>query len=240
VAPFGLPCFPGRKGLQPVSTQSLFGGPLPANSGFHRAPTTFLTPRALNGVEASDEELMRRFRAGEGGAFPLLVQRHRARVFAFVLRLTQDRSRAEDVLQETWLRVVRGAATYQPTAKFTTWVYTIARNACLDGARREKHRATSALDEEPEDTGTPWSNPERGASAAELRPLLEAAVAALPEEQREVFLLRELAGIPFAEIARMTGAPEPTVKSRMRYALEALQKHLSRAGVEAGTGRTAS
>jgi RNA polymerase sigma-70 factor, ECF subfamily len=182
-------------------------------------------------VEPSDEELMRRFRAGQGEAFPVLVQRHRTRVFAFVLRLTQNPSRAEDALQETWLRVVRGAAGYQPTAKFTTWVYTIARNVCADSARRERHRATDALEEEPVDTGTPWSDPERGAGAAELRPLLEAAVAALPPEQREVFLLRELAGVPFADIAEMTGAPEPTVKSRMRYALEALQKHLATAGV---------
>jgi RNA polymerase sigma-70 factor (ECF subfamily) len=192
-------------------------------------------------VEPSDEELMRRFQAGQGEAFPVLVQRHRARVFAFVLRLTQERSRAEDVLQETWLRVVRGAAAYQPTAKFTTWVYTIARNAWADSARRERHRATEPLDEEPPDGGAPWSDPERGAGSAELRPLLEAAVAALPLEQREVFLLRELAGIPFAEIARMTGAPEPTVKSRMRYALAALQKHLGGAGVDAAAGgRTAS
>ncbi len=184
---------------------------------------------------------MRRFRAGEGEAFPVLVQRHRARVFAFVLRLTQERSRAEDVLQETWLRVVRGAASYTPTAKFTTWVYTIARNLCVDGARREQHRASEPLEEEPRDTGTPWSDPERGAGSAELRPLLEAAVAALPKEQREVFLLRELAGVPFADIARMTGAPEPTVKSRMRYALEALKRHLTDAGVDAETaGRTAS
>jgi RNA polymerase sigma-70 factor, ECF subfamily len=195
----------------------------------------------LKAVEPSDEELMRRFRAGEGGAFPVLLQRHRARVFAFVLRLTQDRSRAEDVLQETWLRVVRGAASYTPTAKFTTWVYTIARNVCVDGARREQHRAAEPLEEEPPDAGTPWNDPERGAGLAELRPLLEAAVAALPAEQREVFLLREVAGVPFAEIARITGAPEPTVKSRMRYALEALRRHLSHAGVDADTaGRTAS
>jgi RNA polymerase sigma-70 factor, ECF subfamily len=186
----------------------------------------------LKALEPSDEELMRRFRDGGGGAFPILVKRHRARVFAFVLRLTKDSARAEDVLQETWLRVVRGAADYAPTAKFTTWVYTIARNLCVDGARREQHRAAEPLAEEPVDAGTPWNDPERGAASAELRPMLEAAVAALPAEQREVFLLREVAGMPFAEIARVTGAPEPTVKSRMRYALEALRQHLQRAGVE--------
>jgi len=181
---------------------------------------------------------MGRYRKGDGGAFAVLVQRHRARVFAFVLRLTQDRARAEDVLQETWLRVVRGAASYTPTARFTTWVYTIARNACVDGVRREQHRAAESLEEDPPDAGTPWSSPERGASSAELRRLLESAVAALPPEQREVFLLREVAGVPFAEIAAVTGAPEPTVKSRMRYALEALRRHLSRAGVDVeGAGR---
>jgi len=184
---------------------------------------------------------MRRFRGGDGEAFPVLVQRHRARVFAFVLRLTQDQARAEDVLQETWLGVVRGAAGWQPTARFTTWVYTIARNACLDAARRERHRTAEPLGSDPPDAGSVWSDPERGASSAELRTALEAAVAALPIEQREVFLLREVAGVPFREIARVTGAPEPTVKSRMRYALEALRAFLQRAGIEGDApGRTAS
>jgi RNA polymerase sigma-70 factor, ECF subfamily len=184
---------------------------------------------------------MRRFRGGDGEAFPVLVQRHRARVFAFVLRLTQDRARAEDVLQETWLGVVRGAAGWQPTARFTTWVYTIARNGCLDAARRERHRTAEPLAGEPPDAGSAWSDPERGASSAELRTALEVAVAALPVEQREVFLLREVAGVPFREIARVTGAPEPTVKSRMRYALEALRACLRRAGIEGDApGRTAS
>ncbi|HXX31285.1 MAG TPA: RNA polymerase sigma factor [Myxococcaceae bacterium] len=192
-------------------------------------------------MEPSDEELMHRFRVGDGAAFPALVERHRARVFAFVLRLTQDRGRAEDVLQETWLRVVRGAAGWQPTARFTTWVYTIARNLCLDSLRRDQHRAADPLPGDPPDAGSAWSDPERGARAAELRPLLESAVAALPPEQREVFLLREVAGVPFKEIARVTGAPEPTVKSRMRYALEALRAHLGRAGVDSESpGRTAS
>ncbi len=176
---------------------------------------------------------MGRYRKGDGGAFAVLVQRHHARVFAFVLRLTQDNSRAEDVLQETWLHVVRGAGSYQPTARFMTWVYTIARNACVDGVRRAALRATEPLDEEPVDAATAWSNPERGAGSAELRRLLEASVAHLPPEQREVFLLREVAGVPFAEIASITGVPVPTVKSRMRYALEALRKQLSRAGVTA-------
>ncbi len=84
----------------------------------------------------------------------------------------------------------------------------------------------------PPRVGTPSGQP----ASAELRPVLESAIAGLPDAQREVFLLREMAGIPFHEIARITGAPEPTVKSRMRYALEALRTRLTEAGVDAPAG----
>ncbi len=177
---------------------------------------------------------MRRFQRGDARAFPELVRRHRAAVFAFVLRWTQDRARAEDILQETWLKVVRASSDWSPRARFTTWLYTIARNACVDGARRERARAAEPLESEP--VSTESHDPERAAASSELRPVLEAAIAALPDAQREVFLLREMAGIPFHEIARMTGAPEPTVKSRMRYALEALRTRLTAAGIDAPAG----
>ncbi|MGZ6140857.1 MAG: RNA polymerase sigma factor [Myxococcaceae bacterium] len=181
-----------------------------------------------------DEDLMRRFQRGDARAFPELVRRHRGAVFAFVLRWTQDRARAEDILQETWLKVVRASVDWSPRARFTTWLYTIARNACVDGARRERARAAEPLEAErlPAEGG----DPERAAASAELRPVLESAIAGLPDAQREVFLLREMAGIPFHEIARITGAPEPTVKSRMRYALEALRSRLTEAGVDAPAG----
>jgi RNA polymerase sigma-70 factor (ECF subfamily) len=177
---------------------------------------------------------MRRFQRGEAQAFPVLVRRHRAAVYAFVCRWTQDRARAEDILQETWLKIVRSAADWTPRARFTTWLYTIARNACVDGARRERSRSAEPL--ELDRSASPLASPERAAASAELRPVLESAIAALPDEQREVFLLREMAGIPFQEIARLTGAPEPTVKSRMRYALQALRSRLASAGIEAPAG----
>jgi RNA polymerase sigma-70 factor (ECF subfamily) len=166
-------------------------------------------------------------------------------VFNFILRYTGQRARAEDLLQETWLKVVRGAVEYEPKARFTTWVYTIARNLCVDSARKESYRQADSLDapaggvEEgegralgdlvPADSS---ASPERGAHNARVRPMLERALRALPDEQREVFILREYSGIPFKEIAQVTGTAENTVKSRMRYALESLRKKLQELGVD--------
>lgn len=206
------------------------------------------------GPETSDEGLMLAFRAGDARAFETLVRRHRTPVFNFILRFTGHRTRAEDVLQETWLKVVRSAREYEPKAKFTTWLYTIARNLCVDSARKESYRQASSL-EAPAganaggDEGRPLgeglpdtgASPERGAYNARLRPLLERALASLPEEQREVFVLREYSGIAFKDIAEVTGVSENTVKSRMRYALEGLRRRLAEMGVDgdlADDGRT--
>jgi RNA polymerase sigma-70 factor (ECF subfamily) len=189
-------------------------------------------------AEQSDEQLMRRYQKGDVAAFELLLRRHRRAVQVFLLRLTGDAGRAEDLAQETWLRVVSAAPRWYSRSRFTTWLFSIARNLAVDEARRAAHRAADSLDA-PRLGGAPLSEavagegpgPERGADSALLRPKLEAALAALPLEQREVFVLREYAGTPFAEIAEITGAPVPTVKSRMRYALEGLRVELARRGV---------
>lgn len=181
---------------------------------------------------------MRRYQAGDVGAFEVLLRRHRAALHAFLYRFTGDAARAEDLAQETWLRIVAAAPRWERRARFKTWVYSVARNLAVDEARRTAHRSTDSLDATP-DGSAPLADriagddpgPDRAAESALLRPKLEAALAALPVEQREVFVLREYSGVPFAEIAEITGAPVPTVKSRMRYALEALRAELSRRGV---------
>nr|WP_217911479.1 RNA polymerase sigma factor [Myxococcus sp. AM011] len=205
------------------------------------------------GPETSDERLMLAFQAGDARAFEALVRRHRTPVFNFILRFVGQRARAEDVLQETWLKVVRSAGEYQAKARFTTWVYTIARNLCVDSARKESYRQATSLESPVSgvdgEEGRPLSealpdsgaSPERGAYNARLRPLLERALASLPEEQREVFILREYSGIPFKDIADVTGVSENTVKSRMRYALDGLRRRLAELGVDgdlADDGRT--
>ena len=180
---------------------------------------------------------MLRFQAGDARAFEVLVRRHRTPVFSFLLRLTGDRGRAEDLCQEAFLKVVKASAGWQERARFTTWLFSIARNLAVDEARRMSFRRAEPLDAgkagdppRPEPTSDAPA-PDALADAALVRPRLEAALAALPPEQREVFLLREHAGLRFAEIAEVTGAPENTVKSRMRYALEALRVELAARGI---------
>ncbi len=185
------------------------------------------------------------FKSGDARAFGTLVARHRQPVFNFILRYVGHRQRAEDLLQETWLKVVRSSSEWEPKARFTTWVYTIARNLCVDSARKEAFRATDSLDAPaPGDDGAEGrargelvadgagQAPDRAAYNARLRPLLERAIRSLPAEQREVFLLREYQGLGFKEIAEVTGVNENTVKSRMRYALEGLRRKLAEWGVD--------
>jgi len=196
-------------------------------------------------VDQTDEQLMRRFQRGEVRAFETLMLRHRSPVYSFLLRLTGERTRAEDLAQETFLRLVKAAAGWEPRAAVRTWLFTIARNLATDAARRQVLRATGSLDALVADGDRPRHPqpvaeglaPDQAAEASQLRPVLEAALAALPAEQREVFLLREHAGLSFGEIAEATGVNQNTVKSRMRYALLALRDRLAAEGLVAAAGR---
>ena len=132
-------------------------------------------------------------------AFEVLVRRHRTPVFNYIFRFTGDRARAEDILQETWLKVVRSAQDYEPKARFTTWVYTLARNLCVDRARREQLRQADSLDaprpafasqgdnRTPADfLVDPGPVPDRAAHNLRIQPLLERALLSLPEEHFEL------------------------------------------------------
>lgn len=183
----------------------------------------------------ASESLMLRFRAGDVRAFELLLQRHRQSVYDFVLRSVgvYNTTQAEDLTQETFLRVVKQAATYEPKSKFTTWLFTLARNLCIDASRRRKHRKTQSLDAQDEEghslldrTADKGLAVDREAVSLELRARLERAIDELPDDQREVFLMRESADLSFKEIADVIGISENTVKSRMRYALEKLRASL--------------
>jgi RNA polymerase sigma-70 factor (ECF subfamily) len=184
----------------------------------------------------SDESLMLRYQNGEVRAFEVLVQRHRRPIFNFVLRYVRNTATAEDVTQDCFIRVVRASQSYVRDAKFTTWMYTIARNLCVDVSRRNKHRNMASLDAPVGEEGKTRAidhvssgGPaiDRQVMGGEMHARMQRAVSRLPDEQREVFLLREVAGLQFNEIAEVIGIPEGTVKSRLRYALEKLRESLA-------------
>jgi len=188
----------------------------------------------------SDEALMAAYQAGDVRAFERLVARHEKQVWSFLRRFTRDEAAAEDLLQEVFLRVVKGAQgvnEWKGNSKFSTWVYAIARNLCVDHARRAVHRKASSLDAPTRPDGdstetlhdrvaAPQRIADAEAAGRQAAGRIDAAIAGLPDEQREVFLMREVMDMPFAEIAAVVGASEPTVKSRMRYALGKLREAL--------------
>ena len=189
--------------------------------------------------DATDEMLMVRYQRGDREAFVELVRRYQAPIYNFVIRHLHHPSAAEDVTQDVFMRVVQKAAEFKHEARFSTWLYTIARNLCIDHLRKLSHRRHPSLDQAPGANPDqpalgesiadehPHADVDRSATASEVQACLVSAVSALPEEQREVFLLREIGNLPFREIAEVTGVGENTVKSRMRYALDRLRTALS-------------
>lgn len=186
----------------------------------------------------SDEELLRRFGEGDARAFEELMRRYQRPIYNFILRSVRDTEQASELVQETFLRVVQRSGDFMGGSKVSTWMYTIARNLCIDTSRKMVFRRHRSLDapmggEEGEgrsmlDTvASSASGADREAIGTDIKARLVAAVDELPEEQREVFLLRELQNLAFKDIAEILGVPENTVKSRMRYALERLQRALS-------------
>jgi RNA polymerase sigma-70 factor (ECF subfamily) len=189
--------------------------------------------------DATDEMLMVRYQRGDREAFAELVRRYETPVYNFVIRHLRNPDTAEDVTQDVFLRLVQNAGEFKHEARFSTWLYTIARNLCVDCLRKLSHRRHPSLDQplrEGDDQrtllesiadGHPRASVERSATSGLVQNRIVEAVEKLPDEQREVFLLREMANLPFKEIAEITGVGENTVKSRMRYALDRLQEALS-------------
>lgn len=187
--------------------------------------------------EVPSEVLMVRFQGGDRGAFATLVRRHKTSIYNFVLRMVRSPSAAEDLTQDVFVKIVQSSGEFKHEARFYTWAYAIARNICIDHLRKMSLRQHPSLDQPSahapdgptlhERAADPGASAERTAIGAEMGKRIARCVEALPQEQREVFLMREIGNLTVKEMAGIVGVPEGTIKSRLRYALERLQASLA-------------
>jgi RNA polymerase sigma-70 factor (ECF subfamily) len=219
------------------STGRIAAGTLSARSGTERSglrsqPEALrLGARGGSGSGVTDDELMIRGAQGDEDAFRILVQRWERPVLAFLERMLSSREEAEDLGQETFLRVCRQAPRYRPTGQFRSWLFRIAGNLARSRLRRrrilkwvrfEPGRHEAAADEEPVD---------RKLEREESRRVVRAALARLPDRQRQAVVLRRYDGLSHREIASALGTTIPAVESLLHRALVALKQDLARTEV---------
>jgi RNA polymerase sigma-70 factor (ECF subfamily) len=177
--------------------------------------------------DRDDAELMARLGAGDMTALDQLAQRHQGRIFVLAYRLLGDWHRAEDVVQETFLRLRQAARSYEPQAKFTTWLYRIVHNLSIDQQRRAggTPRHVEAALEERQDAPA-----DDAAARRECARLVQKAVAELPDRQRQVVVLHRYEGLSHTEISEVTGWSKSAVESLLVRAYENLREKLARCG----------
>jgi RNA polymerase sigma-70 factor (ECF subfamily) len=186
--------------------------------------------------EASDVTLMLRVRDGDLEAFETLVTRHQHSVVGTAAKMLGGAADAEDIAQQVFVRVWKHAARYQPSAKFTTWLMTIARNLVFNELRRRRRSQQVSMDSDEGDTIRHQFVDEQAVAPSEeildseLKEAIDAAIASLPETQRLAIVLRRYEGMPYEEIAEVLKTSVPAVKSilfRARAELKArLKKYL--------------
>ena len=192
----------------------------------------------------SDETLMMAVREGRTDYFDVLLRRYETRVITFAYRMVGNYETARDILQQAFLKILEQAGHYEPRARFSTFLYQVTRNLCINELKRSSRRRGVSLDQELySDAGQitflrevlpdPGLPPEEVITLEESKRAVRRAIAALPPIYREVVVLRIFEELPYREISRITGAGENTVKSRMRYALERLRAAV---GGAVGTG----
>ena len=182
-----------------------------------------------DGVQASDEQLMLDWVAGDMAAFEALYGRHRTRLYRFLMRHLRDAALADEFFQDIWQKVIGARAGWAPDAPFGTWLYRIAHNRLGDHWRALKYRPAAPVDADERAARIPDpETPERHLSEFEQRRRLQLALDALPPEQREVIVLRLEQELSLEEIGAITGVGRETVKSRLRYAMDKLRAGLGR------------
>lgn len=185
---------------------------------------------AINNEQISDNHLMVRYRDGDIDAFNELYVRYKTPLYRFMVNSCSTESIAAELYQDVWARVVNGRHGYSTSAPFAAWLYRIARNRLTDFYRsNKKYNLTTSLDFENDAHVTQLQTtllPEEITELSTRKDALSVALAKLPNEQREVVLLRHIAGFGIQEIADLVDENTETVKSRLRYAFTKLRKQL--------------
>jgi RNA polymerase sigma-70 factor (ECF subfamily) len=175
-----------------------------------------------------DHALMTAYRDGDANAFEILYRRHKGPVYRYLLRQCNNPAIAEEIFHEAWLGLIKAKDRYEPTAKFTTYLYHLAHNRLIDYYRRQAAGIPISYDDDPDplmerQADVAEHEPENELDRQRLAKKLLGLIADLPDAQREAFLLREEAGMSIEEIAVATGVNAETAKSRLRYAVAKLR-----------------
>ena len=191
-------------------------------------------------AQQTDEQLLAEIKKGDMAALGMLVERYKLPLYNFIFYLVKDRSRADDVFQEVFLKVVKGIKGYTHEGRLQSWLFRIANNMVVDIYRKEKRHRMVPLEKDrgdgsewslqPVDTASSGDDPEREMSQKQLKERLENAVEKLPFEQKQVFLMRTRSELSFKEISKIVKCPMNTALGRMRYALLNLRKCLEEDG----------
>lgn len=180
-------------------------------------------------MEFDEIKLVERASGGDPAAFNQLMELHERRMYAVALRMCANREDAQDCLQEAMLRIYRAIGSFKGQSTFSTWVYRVTMNTCLDELRRKKNRHNTSLDNLLDMGWAPTDGnnvPERQAIRAETRQQLHAAIKELPEDMRAAVVLRDIQGFSYDEIARMLDVNVGTIKSRISRGREKLREKL--------------
>ena len=197
-----------------------------------------MTQRVSYGIGASaavldlDAELMLRVKDGDGESFALLLAKHRAPVMHFLYRMVQSQAIAEELAQEVFLRVYRSRSTYEPTAKFTTWLFRIATHLALNALRDGKNeRLQDSLDDEsgelPRQVSDRRPSVEQAMVYESKMQEIRSAIARLPDKQRAAVLMHKYEEMEYSQIAKVLGCSESAVKSLLFRAYETLRARLA-------------
>lgn len=177
-----------------------------------------------------ENQLIQRAAQGDAGAFNTLMAAHERRMYAVALRMCGNPEDAQDCLQESMLRVYRSIGGFKAQASFSTWLYRITMNTCLDELRRRKSRPAVSLDGLVDSGWSPSDDhegPEQHALRTEARAALERSIHELPEDMRAAVVLRDIYGYSYDEIAKQLDANVGTIKSRISRARERLREKIS-------------